>query len=54
MCNHVKLEIHLLVMNFNRGAGGVRVRVVGGGGGSLRVLYFVVDTVYGLGRSLGD
>ena len=40
--NHVKLEIRWFVMNFNSG------------GFSLRVLYCVVDTGYGLGRSLGD
>ena len=40
--NHVKLEIRSFVMNFNSG------------GFSLRVLYCVVDTGYGLGRSLGD
>ena len=40
--NHVKLEIRSFVMNFNSR------------GFSLRVLYCVVDTGYGLGRSLGD
>ena len=40
--NQVKLEIRSFVMNFNRWEF------------SLRVLYCVVDTVYGLGRSLGD
>ena len=40
--NHFKLEIRSFVMNFNSG------------GFSLRVLYCVVDTGYGLGRSLGD
>ena len=39
---YVKLEIRLFVMNFNSR------------GSSLRVLYCVVDTGYGLGRSLGD
>ena len=39
---HVKLEIRLFVMNFNSG------------GFSFRVLYCVVDTGYGLGRSLGN
>ena len=42
MRHHVKLEIRSFVMNFNSG------------GFSLRVLYYVVDTGYGLGRSLGD
>ena len=40
--NHVKLEIRSFVMNFNSE------------GFSLRVLYFMMDTGYGLGRSLGD
>ena len=40
--NHVKLEIYSFVMNFNSR------------GFSLRVLYCVVDTGYGLGISLGD
>ena len=40
--NHVKLEIRSFVMNLNSG------------GFSLRVLYCVVDTGYGLGRPLGD
>ena len=40
--NHVKLEIRSFVMNFNSE------------GFSLRILYCVVDTGYGLGRSLGD
>jgi hypothetical protein len=40
--NHVKLDICLFVMNFNSR------------GFSLRVLYCVVDTGYGLGRSVGD
>ena len=39
--NHVKLEIRSFVMNFNSW------------GFSLRVLYCVVDTGYGLGRPLG-
>ena len=39
---HVKLEIHSFVMIFNNGRF------------SLRVLYFEVDTGYGLGRSMGD
>ena len=42
MRNHVKLEIRSFVINFDSG------------GFSLRVLYFMVDTGYGLGRSLGD
>ena len=42
MRNHVKLEICSFVMNFNSG------------GFSLRLQYCVVDTGYGLGRSLGD
>ena len=42
MRNHVKLEIRSFVMNFNSGVF------------SLRALYSVVDTGYGLGRSLGD
>ena len=37
-CVHVKLEIHLFVMNFN----------------STGFLYCVVDTGYGLGGSLED
>ena len=40
--NHIKLEICLFVMNFNSR------------GFPLRVLHCVVDTGYGLGRSLGD
>ena len=40
VCNHVKLEICLFVMNFNSG------------GFSLRVVYCVVDIGYGLGRSI--
>ena len=40
--NHVKLEIRWFVMNFNSG------------GFSLRVLYCVVGTGYGLCRPLGD
>ena len=40
--NHVKLEICSFVMNFNSG------------GFSLRVLYCVVNTGYGLGRSMGE
>ena len=40
--NHVKLEIRSFVMNFNSGVF------------SLRILYCVVDTGYGLGGSLGD
>ena len=40
--NPVKLEIRSFVMNFNSR------------GFSLRVLYCVVDTGYGLGRPLGD
>ena len=42
MRNHVKLEIRSFVMNFNSR------------GFSLRILYCVVDTGYGLGRSLGN
>ena len=42
VCNHVKLEVPLFVINFNSR------------GFSLRVLYCVVDAGYGLGRSLGD
>ena len=42
MCNHVKLELCSFFMNFNSE------------GFSLRILYFVVDTGYGLCRSLGD
>ena len=40
--NHVKLEIHLFLMNFNSG------------GVSLRILHCVVDTGYELGGYLGD
>ena len=40
--NHVKLEICSFVMNFKSGEF------------SLRILYCMVDTGYGLGRSLGD
>ena len=42
MRNHVKLDIRSFVMNFKSA------------GFSLRVLYCVVDTGYGLSRSLGD
>ena len=42
MRNPVKLEICSFVMNFKSGEF------------SLRILYCVVDTGYGLGRSLGD
>ena len=41
MRNHVKLEICSIVMNFSSG------------GFSVWVPYYVVDSSYGLGRSLG-